>query len=99
MSRTLPRAAAQLTEFHEAWIIGSMVPGAKDIDLLVPWSHWPQAALLIPTDARPNAFGGWKFNSEGVELDVFPGDLAMLLSLGKCRSVYHPKSGQRFTRE
>jgi len=39
--------------------------------------------MLIPKDAKPNTFGGWKFNvmMDGyqITIDVWPGDLGWLM--------------------
>ena len=60
--RALPRLVTRLCMIHDAWVVGSAAqPGAgevRDYDVLVPWPRWNEAALLVPRDARPNAFGG-----------------------------------------
>lgn len=51
-------------QFTGAWIIGgAAIPGikkVKDFDIAVSWSDWKEVALLIPPDAKPTIFGGWK---------------------------------------
>jgi hypothetical protein len=96
----MPALVAKLTNFHDGWIVGSAAISEtpRDFDVLIPFSQWAEAAQLIPQDARPNSLGGWKCMSEGMEVDVFPGELSMLLALGKTRAVWHPKSDMRFAR-
>jgi hypothetical protein len=100
--REYPPIVTKLVNFHDGWIVGSAAYRAspRDIDVLIPFSQWNKASLLIPPDAKPNTFGGWKFMDEGLEIDVWPGELSELLSLGKTDEVYHPKSARtyRFTR-
>lgn len=70
----------------------------KDYDVAVPFSSWHIAAQLIPEDARPNSFGGWQFQSEGKQVDVWPCDLAALMQNDKMAALWHPKSGVRYTK-
>lgn len=99
--RTLPALVAQLVTVHDAWIIGSAaLPGVnllevRDFDVLVPWHVWPFAAVLIPADAKPNTFGGWKAISEGKTVDVWPGDLTWVAQSQMFRAAWHPKTGVR----
>lgn len=59
----------------------------SDWDVLVPHEHWQKIALIIPEDARPNKFGGWRFNDDkGNEIDVWPGSLHTYLS--ECKTKY-----------
>jgi hypothetical protein len=83
---------------HGALIAGStakIMVGETDIeshdyDLLVPHRHWQKIAMLIPQDATPTKFGGWRFEveeAEGVvEVDVWPSDLQTYLT--ECRTKY-----------
>lgn len=96
----LPSLVLKLTQCHEAWVVGS---GARtnnhdprDWDVLVPFSHWKQAAVLIPNGAKTNSFGGWKCVDNGATIDIWPGDLADFMTHGKANAVWHPKSGIRY---
>lgn len=97
----LPRIAIKLCHLHEAWVVGSAADPSKDpaacrdVDVIVPFSHWPAAALLIPADAKPTMFGGWKFTSDGREVDVWPGDLAWLMTNAKAKWAWQVKHGVR----
>lgn len=95
----LPRIVYQMC-VHGALLAGSaakalaghldngnpIVPG--DFDLLVPHDKWQTIALLIPNDAVPNKFGGWRFITDHkdtrIEVDVWPGTLQQYLS--ECKS-------------
>jgi hypothetical protein len=83
----------------------------RDYDVVVPFYNWGPAAALIPEDARPNTFGGWKCvvrfgYKEGVsrklkqavnwaEIDVWPGDIGWLFQRPMCNWAWHPASGTR----
>ena len=107
--RQVPSVVAQLTHGFEAWIVGSAAKAGadlskvRDFDILVPYSHWTQAAMLIPPDAKPNTFGGWKFttvmNGYQITIDLWPGDLAWLLTNHMAKYAWHPRSGTRITKE
>lgn len=100
MSTMYPRIVNALINGHNAWIVGSAANPEKteprDIDVLVPFSEWYEAAFLIPDCAKPNSFGGWKFTTEGIEVDVWPGDIAVVMAAPKCEWVYHHKTGRRW---
>lgn len=95
----LPRVVYQMC-VHGALIVGSRAKKMAcdtditpdDWDLIVPYDKWPIIALLIPQDARPNKFGGWRFEVESFdgdwmeEVDVWPGDLFTYLST--CKTKY-----------
>lgn len=75
-------------------------PNPRDYDLIIPFSKWFGAAMLIPPDAVPNTFGGWKCKtSEGIEVDVWPGELSHLLQFGMCKVAWFPKSDIRWIKE
>ena len=99
----LPRIVYQMC-VHGALIVGSYAKklagedlDVKDFDLLVPLEKWQTIALLIPQDARPNKFGGWRFTiressrseDNGKEVDVWPDKLEKYLS--ECKSKYGGK--------
>lgn len=97
----MPSLVCKLTYAHEAWIIGSAAKPdcdhttVRDYDILVPFSNWQKAAMLIPDNAVPNTFGGWKCQSEGREVDVFPGELSWLFTNDLAKYAFHPRSGKR----
>ena len=60
---------------------------SEDFDLLVPHDKWQVIALMIPSTAKVNKFGGWRFETEcGKEVDVWPGDLYQYLT--ECRTKH-----------
>jgi hypothetical protein len=91
-----------LTHNHDAWVVGSAADpenkNPRDIDIMVPYSSWGPASSLIPKDAKVNSFGGWKFTEQGVEVDVWPGELSWILQRPRTKFVWHPKTGIRFQR-
>lgn len=100
MSSSLPRIVLALCNSHDAWIIGSAaVPGhdkPRDFDVVVSYSNWGPASCLIPPNAKPNRFGGWKCADDGVEVDVWPGELAWLAQNHMFEWAWHPRTGVRF---
>ena len=84
MIRPYPALVTKLCHLG-AWIVGSGADPDKkdpprDWDVFVPYEFWHKAMLLIPDDAKPNTFGGWKCNSEGIEVDVWPDSLERIMS-------------------
>lgn len=79
---------------HGALIVGSKAKQlmgeeieSKDYDLLVPLEHWQTIALMIPEDAKPNKFGGWRFRDDKEnEIDVWPDTLQNYLQ--NCKTKY-----------
>ncbi|MDP1712680.1 MAG: hypothetical protein Q8K86_09520 [Candidatus Nanopelagicaceae bacterium] len=71
----------------------------RDYDVVVPFYEWGKAAVLIPKNAKPNTFGGWKCVSEGKVVDVWPGDLGWLMQNAVLKNVWHPRSGVRWRRK
>lgn len=93
MSELLPRVVYQMC-VHGGLLVGSYakklmgeVETTHDYDVLVPHERWQTIALLIPEDAKPNKFGGWRFLDEkGNEIDVWPGSLHEYLR--DCKTKY-----------
>lgn len=91
----LPRTVYQMC-VHGGLIVGSQAKkmagdevdvDGSDWDLLIPYHRWQTIALLIPEDAHPNKFGGWRFNlDKGEEVDIWPGDVATYLR--ECKTKY-----------
>jgi hypothetical protein len=100
MATPYPKLVASLTHMHDAWVVGSAAdPGnekPRDWDVMVPFSQWNAASQLIPKDAKPNTFGGWKVKTEeGDEIDVWPGELGVLMQNAKARYAWHVRTGTR----
>ena len=104
MSHIMPALVCKLTTTCNAWIIGSAaapdvdLAKVRDFDVLVPLAYWQQAAQMIPQDATPNTYGGWKCQSEGREVDVWPEDLGMRMPSAMVKFAWHPYSNARFQR-
>ena len=100
MARILPELVSKLCYAHDGWIVGGAAKSEspKDYDVVIPFARWAKAAMLIPRDAKANSFGGWKCVSEGVDLDVWPCDLAALMKNAAVTDLWHPQSGARFAR-
>lgn len=79
---------------HGALLVGSQAKvlmgeeiESNDYDLLVPLERWQTIALLIPENAKPNKFGGWRFTDDkGNEIDVWPDTLQNYLQ--NCKTKY-----------
>lgn len=93
---TLPHLVRLLCLNHEAWIVGGgarvlagLEPGPpRDFDVLVPHWQWGPASKLIPRGSPANSFGGFKVTADGIEIDVWQGDIGWLLA-------HAPKTKQR----
>lgn len=100
--RNLPKLVSKITHAHDAWVVGSAANpkniSPRDYDILVPFREWQRAASLIPINAKPNTFGGFKCKSEGYEIDIWPGDLDWILQRPKTIFVWHPLSDTRFVK-
>lgn len=101
--KRLPRVIAALTHNFGAWVVGSAanpdVENPRDWDVVVPLSRWNEAAALVPPNARPNSFGGWKFRCGPYEVDVWPGELSWVLDRPATRFAWNPASGALFERQ
>ena len=99
----MPALVHKLAYAHEAWVVGpAAAPDCdhatvRDYAVIVPMVHWRGAALLISPDATPSTFGAWKCQSEGREVDVWPGDLSVLLTTYRTKWVWHPRTGVRWS--
>lgn len=104
--RALPILVGKLTQFCDAWIVGSAADpdvdfsAVRDFDIAVPFGSWHLAASLIPATATPNSFGGWKCESEGAIVDVWPQDLTHFVTNHVSSPyLFHPRSGTRLMKE
>jgi len=89
----LPRIVYQMC-VHGGLIVGSQAKrlageslggDPNDWDVIVPLEKWQTIALLIPSTAKPNKFGGWRFKADSVEIDVWPGSVMEYLT--NCKST------------
>lgn len=82
----LPKIVRNFCTNYDAYIVGGCanylcgdVISYRDIDILVPLSHWPKAQKLIPRGAKHNTYGGSKIISRSVEIDVWADELSNFL--------------------
>lgn len=95
----IPSIVKQFSTNFGGWVIGSgCQENPKDWDVLIPFSEWNRAAHLIPKDAKPNTFGGWKFTVDGVDIDVWPGELSFICNQAKFTEAWCPATGRRIKR-
>lgn len=94
----IPSLIVNLSLNHYAWVVGSAAnpknDNPRDWDIIVPFSEWHKITAIIPSDAKVNRFGGWKFMSEGYEIDLWPGELSFFLT--RTRWAWNPGLGFRF---
>lgn len=99
IGRVWPAVILLWTQHHSAWIVGSAADPNKvrprDVDVMIPWRNWPQAAAHVPKDAKPSTFGGWKFQQGGVTIDVWPDSLDRLVELARFSWAWHPATDTR----
>ena len=97
-----PELVTKLTTLCGGWIVGSaanpneLTP--KDYDVYIPLKYWMEASNYIPKDSKINRMGGFKCVSDGVEVDVWTGDMNDFLSSDYFSYAYHPKTGVRIVR-
>lgn len=99
----LPCKIYRLCIAHDAWVIGSAAVALEDedlgdVDIVFPYSTWPQACLAFPLDhITPNTFGGWKIDAfwAGIQVDAWPDDLGRLAKHPRFVGAWHPRSGKR----
>lgn len=98
--KTQPTLVRKLCFGFSAWIVGSAVSSdnPRDYDVAIPYQYWREAALILPKDAKPNNFGGWKCISDGKEVDVWPFDLHEFVLIHPVKELYHPMSGIHLTK-
>lgn len=100
--RRMPRLVRLICGSYDAWVVGGAADPAnkfpRDWDVAVPFSEWPEVALLIPKDARPTLFGGWKFVSDGQVVDVWPAEVIQIFNCAKCEFMWQPQRNIRIKR-
>lgn len=88
-----PKAVLNILFNFDCWLVGSAAKNmdmlSRDYDILCPFHNWNKLCLIIPSDAKPNSFGGWKFSIDGVEIDLWPGDMSHFMTLPKFEYAYN----------
>lgn len=97
-----PELVTKLTTLCSGWLVGSSanwtVKEPRDYDVYIPIKYWAEASNFIPRDAKINRMGGFKCLSEGIEVDVWTGDVNDFLASNYFTFAYHPMSGVRISR-
>lgn len=101
--RELPSSVKFYVEQAGAVVVGSAakphaeIQKVNDIDVLVPFSQWATAVrVAMAYGAILNSNGGLRytvnseFRPEGIQVDVWPGDLIAFLSSGRCTNFWMP---------
>lgn len=93
----------KLTTICDGWLIDSGAERPfkrpRDYGVFIPLSKWREACAIIPKDARVNKLGRFKCISEGIEVDVWTGEMNSLLASNYFRCAYHPQTGVKIVRE
>lgn len=95
-----PELVTKLTSCCSAWIVGGAVDSdsPRDYDIYVPFKYWQAASMMIPRNATINRMGGFKCISEGVEIDVWTGEMSDFLACDRFHKCYHPHTGTKIIR-
>ena len=95
-----PELVSRLTTTCNAWIVGGAVDEnePRDFDLYIPMKNWREACMLIPKDAKINRMGGFKCISDGIEVDVWTGEMSDFLASAYFKKCYHPLTGVKIGR-
>ena len=97
-----PELVTKLTTLCSGWLVGSSanpdITNPRDYDVYIPMKFWLEASSYIPKEAKINRMGGFKCISEGVEVDVWTGDINDFLSSDYFSFAYQPKTGVRIGR-
>lgn len=98
----LPRLVRLICSNSGAWLVGSSAdpanPDPKDYDIAVSFKSWGEVALLIPKDARPTLYGGWKFVSDSKEVDMWPDEIINIFLCSKCEWMWQPQFNIRISK-
>ncbi len=96
-----PELVTRLTTFCNGWIVGSAVDNKspKDYDVFIPFAKWKEACVIIPKNSKINRMGGFKCVSEGIEVDVWTGDMSDFLASNYFSKAFHPQTGVKIFRQ
>ena len=97
-----PELVTKLTTLCSGWLVGSSAnpneTEPRDYDVYIPIKYWLEASNYIPKDAKINRMGGFKCVSDGIEVDVWTGDMNNFLASNYFNFAYQPKTGVRIGR-
>ena len=97
-----PELVTKLTTLCSGWLVGSSAnpneTDPRDYDVYIPIKYWLEASNYIPKDAKINRMGGFKCINDGIEVDVWTGDMNDFLASNYFNFAYQPKTGVRIGR-
>lgn len=88
--RALPETIKNILIVSDGWLAGSSVENIingnpiVDYDIAVPYDKWQDTIVMLKTEPFIlNTFGGFKFNLDGLEIDIWPQDTDGFLKRAK----------------
>ena len=97
-----PELVTKLTTLCSGWLVGSSAnpneTDPRDYDVYISIKYWLEASNYIPKDAKINRMGGFKCINDGIEVDVWTGDMNDFLASNYFNFAYQPKTGVRIGR-
>lgn len=106
--KTMPRIVRWLTIEMGCWVVGSRasfrdvrITETSDWDILVPFQVWQQVVPMLPLQGVTiTKCGGFRFHvdDKGVDVDVWPQDLAEYLMHPFIHVAWYPKTGSAIER-
>lgn len=104
MSAKYSSTVSFLCQQCDGWIVGSAADpenvNPRDIDIIIPFSKWHIALGALPKDRsriKLNTYGGFKFDDEnGVEIDMWTGELNTILTYHNVKYLYDPWRNIRY---
>ena len=99
----MPSLVKALTHNFDAWIVGGacVEENPRDYDIFVPLENWEAACSLLPKDKdyKLNSLGGLKIIEDGIEIDIWTGQIHKFLSSSFFHHALHLKTGRMITGE
>lgn len=100
---TMPPLVKALTHNFDAWIIGGacVQEEPRDYDIFVPLENWEAACSLFPKDRdyKLNSLGGLKIIENGIEIDIWTGQMHKVMSSFFFHHALHLKTGTYIKRD
>lgn len=91
----------KITTHCDVWILGSSLVDkeALDIDVFVPIEEWQLASSYIPSNAKINSLGGFKFlDDNNINVDIWTGLMGDFLNSDRFTVCYNPRTGIKIGR-
>ena len=100
--RILTPIARSLVYTHDSWIVGGCanyfidesISFVRDLDIIVPFYEWGLACKMVKAGTPSNSFGGFKVIDDGLEIDMWCGDIGYLIANSPQKPIYavHPRT-------